>query len=277
MLLNIKVIGLTLITMTLGFFIFNIIFDKVIIRSTEYLGKRLAKKTKSKFSLILIELTSFLSILLYPITLIIFLIRLDFDTRGFSEIFLITTLSFLLIFFLLSSTLIEARKLYISHNFFVTNFCRNLNTSINKKYFEGSYLQNIINLILKQAKDLYVISLIGYLTLIFLTHLNWGINIFFVGLLLIPSYGAYWVYYTNFFVFNIEKRHVFIRRVIGYFIVGFLSIYIVHSEYISMIFENNQALYLFIIFVIWSNTFILLDRILKEIHSDYLNFKNNSN
>ncbi|TKJ93537.1 hypothetical protein PaeCFBP13512_03885 [Paenibacillus sp. CFBP13512] len=277
MLLNIKVIGLTLITMALGFFIFNIIFDKVIIRSTEYLGKRLAKKTKSKFSLILIELTSFLSILLYPITLIIFLIRLDFDTRGFSEIFLITTLSFLLIFFLLSSTLIEARKLYISHNFFVTNFCRNLNTSINKKYFEGSYLQNIINLILKQAKDLYVISLIGYLTLIFLTHLNWGINIFFVGLLLIPSYGVYWVYYTNFFVFNIEKRHVFIRRVIGYFIVGFLSIYIVHSEYISMIFENNQALYLFIIFVIWSNTFILLDRILKEIHSDYLNFKNNSN
>lgn len=277
MLLNIKVIGLTLITMALGFFIFNIIFDKVIIRSTEYLGKRLAKKTKSKFSLILIELTSFLSILLYPITLIIFLIRLDFDTRGFSEIFLITTLSFLLIFFLLSSTLIEARKLYISHNFFVTNFCRNLNTSINKKYFEGSYLQNIINLILKQAKDLYVISLIGYLTLIFLTHLNWGINIFFVGLLLIPSYGIYWVYYTNFFVFNIEKRHVFIRRVIGYFIVGFLSIYIVHSEYISMIFENNQALYLFTIFVIWSSAFILLDRILKEIHSDYLNFKNNSN
>lgn len=275
MLLNIKVIGLTLITMALGFFIFNIIFDKVIIRSTEYLGKRLAKKTKSKFSLILIELTSFLSILLYPITLIIFLIRLDFDTRGFSEIFLITTLSFLLIFFLLSSTLIEARKLYISHNFFVTNFCRNVNTSINKKYFEGSYLQNIINLILKQAKDLYVISLIGYLTLIFLTHLNWGINIFFVGLLLIPSYGAYWVYYTKLFVFNMEKRHVFIRRVIGYFIVGVLSIYIIHSEYLSMIFENNQTLHSVTILILWTSTFILLDRILKEIHADYLNFKSN--
>lgn len=275
MLLNIKVIGLTLITMALGFFIFNIIFDKVIIRSTEYLGKRLAKKTKSKFSLILIELTSFLSILLYPITLIIFLIRLDFDTRGFSEIFLITTLSFLLIFFLLSSTLIEARKLYISHNFFVTNFCRNISTSINKKYFEGSYLQNIINLILKQAKDLYVISLIGYLTLIFLTHLNWGINIFFVGLLLIPSYGVYWVYYTKLFVFNMEKRHVFIRRVIGYFIVGVLSIYIIHSEYISMIFENNQTLHSVTILILWTSTFILLDRILKEIHADYLSFKSN--
>lgn len=277
MLTNFTVIFLTLITLILIIGFFSVFFDKFLIPRTDQWGYTLAHKINNKFWIFIIELLC-LIVFIAEMTITIIL-QIHFDTNSFSFfIYWISSIMiFLFIFFTFTSTIIELKKMHLPHHFIIMKNIKLIVNFLNRQKKKPKAVRFIFfqfNLLLNQWKELSSVFTFFYLSFLFLTMLNWNTTITFLVFLLVPLYGNYFVYFNKFFIANIDKEAVYIRRVFVYILVFLIYFNFAYLDYINMINNSHKAIdFNNFWWAISSGIYLALDRILKEIMSAYTEFE----
>jgi len=235
----------------------------------------------SKYLRILIPIIEFITltaIFLYPI-LILFGINNLNQSSGemlITESGLFIFGSIVIIF--LGSLNTELKKIAFSHYFILPRWFKTIISRCFKtsswSFIDRIYIFNRFKIWIYQIQEFMFVFLVFYLSLSFFTYLKWDINTFFLSFSLIPVLGNYWVYYTSFFNLNRDQEAVFIRRVFMYFLILLISTVGIYLEYKNVL-QSSKTLSSFELFWMTSSVGLYLasDRILKEVVSDYLKFK----
>ncbi|MCM3635076.1 hypothetical protein [Paenibacillus camelliae] len=261
----IVIMGVLLLILT---FFYNMIFSVV----ANKFGKFLGSKIKRKGIVIATELIS----LIVTVIFIIYALSLFFELRNnldyFAIKFAVMLFSFLFIIFIRDSIIIEYKKsnpTYVSINYWINNQLKRLN------WLRRLYLVNRFELLVKQIFSFTIILSLLVIVLTFLTELKWSHNYshYFLVLCFIPFFFNYWVYFNRVITINRVKEEVFIRRIIMYLFILILAVsqlFIEFKFYLNDI-NNSNDVEIFIISGL-SVLCIALDRIIKEITTDYLDY-----
>ncbi|WP_322907824.1 hypothetical protein [Paenibacillus campi] len=272
-LINVFIIFVSALVMVLLWLALNWIFSKVLVPITEWCGEFLGRRIKRKITVLILEWSLVSLPVIYAFILLFFYIITGFGGSSlFNVLFIFCTLLFLVIWFIMSATYIEYRKINPSYEpKRVLKTEQKIDFSKSKKY----YVFNRIYLLMDQIPDFLKSIMILIISLTFLTKLKWPDSFYFLLVCFAPLYANYWVYFVRIFTINQNGEEVFVRRFVAYSILMTIAVYQLFIQFQGYI---HGATY-----VIDLNTFILtgsgvlyisLDRILKEVTVDYINFRN---
>lgn len=137
------------------------------------------------------------------------------------------------------------------------------------------YLLNRFGLFMQQIPDFFKSLVILQLSFLFLITLKWSPNFYFLSLCFIPLYANYWVYFVKILTINTKADDVFIRRAFIYLCLIAVGVYELFTRFENYMYERPLTTSIDVFLLTGSGIlYIAIDRVLKEVSSDYLKFKN---
>ncbi|MFF2529510.1 hypothetical protein ACFVS2_11475 [Brevibacillus sp. NPDC058079] len=258
MILNLKVIILTIIALGILSYILNIILSKIFFPGVERISLEIAKYAKGKYILLAMEVLFILLVVTHA------LLFLKYTTSPNSLLFVFS--SFFITLFFVADITYQIRKK-----------CANLPSLfilIKKGYNKQNYFMNRSKLFFEELISIFFLMVALVVSLTFLVQLKWPHETYFIGYVLIPVYAVLWSYFNTKLRFR-PKESIRFRRIIFYFFIAVLSInecfdkykQILESEKITMTIDY-QSLFSYAGVVI----FLALDRVIKELSDDKNDF-----
>ncbi|CAH0122598.1 hypothetical protein PAE9249_05170 [Paenibacillus sp. CECT 9249] len=272
--LNILIIICVITAMVLSWLILNLFFTKFFFPNAERLGKSIGTKTNNKVIILIIEILTLLLPFIYIIGQILLYFITNFWKGNFLFYWFISTIIFLGCLFIFSSAFVEYKKLHPDYEPPIISRLKVWTAELKLNRLKRFYLINRIGLLIQQIPDFLKAVTILYLSLILLTSLEWSENFYFLSFCLIPLYANYWVYYIKILTINTNQKEVFVRRAVMYMIMMAFATYELFTRYQDYIYERTGSTDFRVLLLAGSGVlYIALDRILKEVTVDYLNFK----
>jgi hypothetical protein len=263
MIINLKVIILTLITLGLLSYLLNLILSKVLFPGIEIIASRIAVFAKGKYIIVVMEAMFLLTVLLH---VSLFLNYLDSEK---SE--LLIFVSFFLTLLLIADITYQIRT--------KSDNLPSLFMLIKKGYNEQNYIMNRSKLLIEELVSIFFLMVALVVTLTFLVQLNWSNETYFIGYVLIPVYAVFWSYFNTKLQFR-PKESTRFRRVIFYFLIAVLTFHDCYDKYKQILASEKitltidyQSLFSYAGMVI----FVALDRVFKELSDDKNDFDKKQN
>jgi hypothetical protein len=239
----------------------NLFYKKLFLPACEIIGRWIGSSLReTKYGVLLLEIIFFMILSILPVTLILIPGIERQLLRFFSLLFLILTLLFIEV------TAYHKAKQYNLVQLSLIDFIFNW---LNSRQVWKTYIGDRVILLFNQLLTTYYLLIALTISLSLFIELTWGDKYYFGLFLLLPVYANIWVYFSFRLRFN-GYDEIFMRRCIVYatiIIYGFYHSYHEFSKYLLKItfeFGLTDLLMYIAVFI-----YIAIDRLLKEIFSDY--------
>lgn len=265
---NFKIIGLTLLTITVLGVIVSVLFLKIIEPICDWVGTYFARRMKSKLWLYILEILFFATTGSF-----IYINVLAPIIDQPSELLMVFFFIYILLILIESSAYREYRKMN------KTPMTAGITGWLINRTIWKSYFANRIFLFINQLMHTFYLFIPVYISLIFFSVLNWEESHYFYSLLLVPVYSNLWVYlklnWKKYFFkvsFN-SYEEIFMRRLVIYLLIIVYALFDINKRFGEYLYKPKELSFEYLFIYAAVVLYIALDRLFKEIVSDVEKFK----